>query len=135
MTSPDFAAKRVTTNQTFLRRMVSWSLWRFALRDESATLLAYNPETLSLAVNALVGLSPSTIPRIDIIKVSIDLCLGCFWHTNSAILYGFAHHSLLLVVLETPRSRLNVPRPRSRVSKIALGRASSNLNLSVFVQY
>ena len=71
-TSPDFAAESVATNQSSLRRTVDGSSGRLALRDQLATLFTDNPETFSFTVNALVRLSTSTIPWIDIVFVSID---------------------------------------------------------------
>ena len=47
-------------------RTIDWSPGRLATSDPIAAFFADNPEAFSLAVDALVCLSPSTIPRIDI---------------------------------------------------------------------
>lgn len=57
------------------------------MRYQLAAFFADNPETFGLAVDTPVCLPPSTVPRIDIIFVSIDLCSGSLSHSGYAIFY------------------------------------------------
>jgi len=45
------------------------------LRDEIIALFTDNPDAIRLAVTALVSLSPSPIPRVDIFLMPVDLGL------------------------------------------------------------
>ena len=43
--------------------------------DEIATLFTDNPDAIGLAITALVSLSPSPVPRVDIFMMPVDLGL------------------------------------------------------------
>ena len=63
----------MTTNQAFLWRAISWRPRGLALTDQISTLLTDDPDAIGLAVNALVRLPPSPIPRVHIFRMLIDL--------------------------------------------------------------
>ena len=74
----------MATNQSSLRRAIDRRSRRLTLCDQFAAFLADDPETFGFTVDALVGLPPSTVPRIDIILVPIDLRLGSLRHSVSS---------------------------------------------------
>ena len=92
----------MATNQSPLRRAIDRRSRRLALCDQLAALFADDPETLGLAVDALVCLPPSTVPWIDIVLVPIDLGLGSLRHSVYSPIGGL-DHDLSLESLSRPR--------------------------------
>src|SRR5919109_141641 len=71
--SSNFAAEGVAANQPLLCRSIDRSPRRLSLRNQVATHFANNPKTVRLTVAALVRLSPSPVPRINILSMLVDL--------------------------------------------------------------